>query len=93
MVRLIISCTIARWIEEEGMWALTLRNVESDDPENAVYTVKHHVVIMCGGPLSQPRMPEGIDTSVFKGTQFHSQSWRHDVTLGMRTSLLNLLIR
>ncbi len=65
------------------MWALTLRNVGSDDPENAVYTVKHHVVIMATGPLSQPRMPDGIDTSVFKGIQFHSSHWEHDVTLGM----------
>lgn len=65
------------------MWTLKLRNVESDDPENAVYTSKHHVVIMCGGPLSQPKMPEGVDLSSFKGIQFHSQDWNHNVTFGM----------
>lgn len=64
------------------MWELKLRNVDSHDLENATYTVKHHVVVMCSGPLSQPQMPEGIDVNVFQGEQFHSQNWRHDLTLG-----------
>jgi hypothetical protein len=40
---------------------------------------------MATGPLSQPRMPDGVDTSGFKGTQFHSSHWQHDVTLGTLT--------
>lgn len=65
---------------------MKLRNVNADDPENATYTVKHHVLVMACGPLSQPQMPEGIKLDVYQGRQFHSQQWRHDVTLGRRSS-------
>lgn len=65
------------------MWELKLQNVTAEDPEGAVYTTKHNVVIMAGGPLSQPKLPEGVDLGKFQGTQFHSQKWRHDVSLGM----------
>lgn len=60
-----------------------MRNVDSLESEPAFYYVKHEVVIMCGGPLSQPKMPEGIDLTAFQGIQFHSQSWQHDTTFGM----------
>ncbi|OCK80944.1 FAD/NAD(P)-binding domain-containing protein, partial [Lepidopterella palustris CBS 459.81] len=68
----------ARWLEDEKMWALKMRNSSPTAPEDAFFTVKHHVVVMACGPLSQPRMPEGIDASVFQGEQFHSQQWQHD---------------
>ena len=77
---------LARWIEEEHLWQMKLRNVDADDPENATYTVKHHVLVMACGPLSQPQIPEGINLDVYQGTQFHSQKWRHDVTLGIKKS-------
>ena len=65
---------------------MKLRNVSADDPANATYTVKHHVLVMACGPLSQPQMPEGVKLDVYQGTQFHSQQWRHDVALGRRSS-------
>jgi cation diffusion facilitator CzcD-associated flavoprotein CzcO len=73
----------ARWIDAESVWALTFRNVAAEDPAQAVYTVKHNVVIMATGPLSQPKMPQNINLDTFQGQQFHSQAWRHDISFGM----------
>jgi cation diffusion facilitator CzcD-associated flavoprotein CzcO len=39
---------------------------------------------MCGGALSQPKLPEGIDLKAFQGIQFHSQNWKHDVSFGKK---------
>jgi len=66
------------------MWTLKLQNLASDDPENAFFTSKHHVIIMCGGPLSQPKLPEGVDLKAFQGIQFHSQNWKHNVSFGKK---------
>lgn len=72
------------------MWQLTLRNVNAGTPDEATYIVKHNVLVMACGPLSQPRMPEGISLDVYQGTHFHSQHWRHDVTLGKFSTLLSI---
>lgn len=81
----------AIWIDSESVWELTLRNVGAADPDVAVYTVRHHVVVMCTGALSQTRMPQGLDAKAFTGTQFHSSNWRHDIALGMGAQVTTFL--
>ncbi|KIX96481.1 uncharacterized protein Z520_07747 [Fonsecaea multimorphosa CBS 102226] len=71
----------ARWIDAESVWELKLRNVLARDPENAVYSVKHNVLIMCTGPLSQPKLPANVNVETYQGEQFHSQQWRSDISL------------
>ena len=83
----------AKWLDKEGEWELKLRNVAAENPEDAVYTVRHTVVILACGPPSQVRMPQGIDRDVFKGTQFHSAHWRHDVALGMASQQISLRVQ
>jgi cation diffusion facilitator CzcD-associated flavoprotein CzcO len=56
------------------MWALTMRNLSSEDLANAVFTIEHHIVIIATGPFSQPRMPVKVNMEKFQGTQFHNQA-------------------
>ncbi|MDJ1370923.1 flavin-containing monooxygenase [Gulosibacter molinativorax] len=62
----------ARWLEEDARWLLTLRGGEQ-------YTADFF--IPAWGQLNAPKVPawEGQDT--FKGEQFHSAHWNHDIDL------------
>ncbi|SJM59922.1 NAD(P)/FAD-dependent oxidoreductase [Gulosibacter sp. 10] len=62
----------ARWVEEEAHWFLRLRNGEE-------YTADFF--IPAWGQLNSPKVPEWEGRERFRGIQFHSAEWRHDVDL------------
>lgn len=42
------------------------------------------VLLMCGGPLSNPRIPDLPGVGAFAGPAFHTATWDHDVDLAGR---------
>jgi cation diffusion facilitator CzcD-associated flavoprotein CzcO len=47
-------------------------------------TFEAEVLIAAPGPLSEPRIPDIPGRDTFRGTQFHSARWEHDVDLAGR---------
>ncbi|MGR4009055.1 flavin-containing monooxygenase [Leucobacter sp. 1207-22] len=64
--------TEARWIEEEAHWLISLANGEQ-------YTSDFFVPAW--GQLNAPKIPNWEGRENFKGEQFHSANWRHDIDL------------
>ena len=62
----------ARWVEEEAHWLISLANGEQ-------YT--SDFFIPAWGQLSEVKIPAWEGRDKFKGEQFHSAHWRHDIDL------------
>lgn len=72
--------TGARWNDDAQQWRLSTRDGRS-------FTCR---VLICGmGGLSNPTIPDLKGKADFKGMQFHSAQWRHDVDLeGKRIAVI-----
>lgn len=78
-LRLETELLSARWDEENRLWRIET----SRGPLTADILVSGH------GGLSAPSMPEVPGLSDFRGTVFHSASWRHDHRLdGERVAVI-----
>jgi cation diffusion facilitator CzcD-associated flavoprotein CzcO len=64
----------ARWDAPTARWQLTT----SQGPATA------RVLVLASGPFSQPSIPDIDGLGSFRGTTFHSASWRHDEALAGR---------
>lgn len=72
--------TGARWNDDTQQWRLSTR-------DGRTFTCR--VLISGMGGLSNPTIPELKGKSRFKGIQFHSAQWRHDVDLkGKRIAVI-----
>jgi cation diffusion facilitator CzcD-associated flavoprotein CzcO len=60
-----------RWDASAQLWRL----------ETSAGTYSANVLIMAGGRLSKPRIPNVPGATEFTGEWFHSAAWRHDVDL------------
>ncbi|TDU31071.1 cation diffusion facilitator CzcD-associated flavoprotein CzcO [Panacagrimonas perspica] len=72
--------TSARWNDELQKWSVSTRDGR---------TFTGRVLISGMGGLSNPVIPDLKGKSKFKGAQFHSAQWRHDVDLsGKRVAVI-----
>lgn len=70
----------ARWDEAKQQWSVTTRDGR---------TFTGRVLIAGMGGLSNPAIPNLKGKDAFKGEQFHSAQWRHDVDLsGKRIAVI-----
>jgi len=61
-----------RFDASKGHWKVTTQ---------AKKNFKARTLISCSGPLNEPTYPEIKNRVAFKGPQFHSLHWRHDLDL------------
>jgi 4-hydroxyacetophenone monooxygenase len=74
----------ASWNEAEKRWSVVLR--KADGSHEAVTA---NAVISAVGQLNRPKIPAIKGRDSFKGAQFHSAQWRHDVDLkGKRVAVV-----
>ena len=70
----------ATWSEERQLYTVRLANGEEHEFET---------VVSCLGLLNHPRLPDWAGCETFRGPQFHTARWRHDIDLrGKRVALV-----
>jgi 4-hydroxyacetophenone monooxygenase len=83
-LRLSTSVDEAVFDEKSGKWNVTL--VDADGKRDTLIV---DAVITAVGQLNKPRIPETPGRENFKGEEFHSARWRHDVDLrGKRVAVV-----
>jgi len=74
----------ASWSETEKRWQVVVRKADGSRE-----TVTANAVISAVGQLNRPKIPTIKGRDTFKGAQFHSAQWQHDVDLkGKRVAVV-----
>jgi 4-hydroxyacetophenone monooxygenase len=74
----------AEWDDEDGAWAVTVRQ-----PDEGLSTMRARAIITAVGQLNRPHIPEFEGAATFRGPSFHSAAWDHSVDLaGKRVALI-----
>jgi cation diffusion facilitator CzcD-associated flavoprotein CzcO len=74
------EATEARWDDKRELWTLTARDGRE---------LQAPLLISATGPLNKPALPDLPGLGDFAGPQFHSNQWRHDVSLaGKRVAVI-----
>src|ERR1700748_3604558 len=73
----------AAFDESAGNWRVTLKHGGKTE------VIVADAVISSVGQLNKPRIPEIKGRETFKGAEFHSARWRHDLNLsGKRVAIV-----
>ncbi|WP_052730496.1 flavin-containing monooxygenase [Sphingomonas sp. SRS2] len=75
-VRFGTTVTELEFLEDKSQWLV--RTIDADGHENSLIA---DVVVTAVGHLSRPKFPDVPGSEKFKGPQFHSALWRHDIDL------------
>lgn len=67
--------TALTWQEDDACWRVTLAGGEE---------LTFDIVVCATGQLSRPKIPDLPGRNAFRGPQFHSAEWDHDVSLAGR---------
>jgi 4-hydroxyacetophenone monooxygenase len=75
-IRYRVEVAGAQWDDEGEPWSVDLRHADG-----TVETATAKAVVSAIGFLNRPNEPRFKGVENFKGEQFHSARWRHDVSL------------
>lgn len=79
LIRCGVEVRSARWDDERAGWLVS----------TSAGDVVANVLVNAGGPLSEPKLPAGVQTGDFAGTVMHSARWDPDVDLrGRRVAVV-----
>jgi 4-hydroxyacetophenone monooxygenase len=74
----------AEWVDEDGMWTVTVR-----EPDEGMTTMRARALITAVGQLNRAYLPQFAGAADFHGPSFHSAQWDHSVDLtGKRVALI-----
>jgi 4-hydroxyacetophenone monooxygenase len=83
-IRFRTEVAAARFCEDRGEWALTLRTADG-----AEETLAANAVISAVGQLNRPSVPDIAGRDAFAGPWFHSAAWDHELDLtGKRVAVV-----
>lgn len=84
-LRLDTTVETARFVEADGSWEVTYLGADDGAPTS----VSHRLLVSATGGLTEPRIPGIAGRERFRGLQWHSAAWRHDVDLsGLRVAVV-----
>lgn len=83
-IRFGFEVTGADWNETEQRWDIAVR-----DENGSVQQLEAKTLVSACGFFNRPFMPDFDGAELFKGEQFHSSRWRHDIDLrGKRVAII-----
>lgn len=83
-IRFGLEVSGADWIERDSLWEVKVRRADGKTE-----TLRAKAVVSAVGFLNRPSIPTFEGAELFKGQQFHSARWRHDVSLdGKRVAVI-----
>jgi len=79
-IRFDSEVTGARWDDDQHVWRIAVRDVESGNVDEIVA----NVLVSAIGPFGRPIIPDIVGVDTFDGPVFHTSHWPHDLDLAGR---------